>query len=245
MGTVRRITTDVFRISLAWSNAYLLLEGDQAALIDTGLRKDRPALLAALQEIGVTEAQVRAVYLTHAHCDHAGNVAYFQRGDAQARISLHRAEARFLGLPRRSYGSAGWRQWTRPGSAVLFAAGERFYPVARCSPDSLLEDGESLDAPGGPLRVVASPGHTPGHIAFYRERDRLLFSGDAVLNIIPIKRVTGLSLAIRCLSDDWEECKRSAVRLADLEPAMLLAGHGRPLLEDTARSMAAWARTLR
>lgn len=232
----------VYEISLAWSNAYLLVQNGDAALIDTGLQADNAALRQALAQVGVAEERVRAIYLTHAHCDHAGSAAYFKRRGAT--VYAHQVEAKFLGTPRRTYAPLGWKRWTRLHTTLLFALGEIRYPVERCGVDVPLGDGETLDAPGGPLRVVACPGHTSGHVAYFRERDGLLFSGDAILNIVPIKRVSGLSLAIRALSDDWEQCKVSARHLAALRPAALLAGHGWPLKENTAARLEKWAKTL-
>lgn len=238
----RCVAKGVFAISLAWSNAYLLLKGSEAALIDTGLRRDRPALLAALRELGVRVEQIRAVYLTHAHCDHAGNAAYFAAQGAH--IHLHENEARFLSCPRRTYAQTGLHMLARPFSALAFLIGEQLYPVARCAVDVCHQDNDTIDAPGGPLRVIACPGHTPGHAAYYRARDGLLFSGDAVLNIIPVRRVTDLSLPMRLFTDDWTAARRSAIWLAQLQPTRLLAGHGHPLLQDTAARLKNWAETL-
>jgi glyoxylase-like metal-dependent hydrolase (beta-lactamase superfamily II) len=250
---IREVAQGVYQIALAWSNAYLLKEGKDAALVDTGLQKDRHSLLAALRQVGVEKARVRAVLLTHGHCDHAGNAAFFARRHQNAyeepgaaRIYAHRNEARFLSLPKRSYVPTGWRRLLRPQTALAFAAGEILYPVERCGVDGMLVEGETIETPGGPLRVVACPGHTPGHVAYFRERDGLLFSGDAVLNIIPVRRVLGLSLPMRSLTDDWRQAKRSARKLAELRPAALLAGHGWPLTEpDTAARLLEWARALR
>src|SRR6185295_7230774 len=104
-------------------------------------------------------------------------------------IAIHRDEAPYLSLPRRTYAPRGWRMLVRSHSALLFGLSELLHPVERCGADRLLEDGDILPAPGGILRVVSCPGHTPGHIAFFREKDGILFSGDAVINIIPVKRV--------------------------------------------------------
>src|SRR5579871_3115385 len=146
----------IYGISLAWGNAYLLTEGDAAALIDTGLQKDRTDLLQALQQCGIRPEQVQAVYLTHAHCDHAGNAAYFARLPHCPPIILHRAEAPFLNRPRRTYIPRGWRGLTRPHTALAFAIGEWRFPVERSERIHAVEDGETLDAPGGPLQVLAS-----------------------------------------------------------------------------------------
>ncbi len=226
-------------ISLSWGNAYLLTEGRRAALIDTGLRQDRTALLAALESRGICADAIEAVYLTHGHCDHAGNAAYFaERG---AKVYAHQAEAPFLGLPRQTYAGNFARSLRRPVSAALFRAGETLYPVARRGPDVLLDDGSVIDAPGGALRVVACSGHTPGHAAFFREADAALFSGDAVMNILPGRGVAGLSLPLRVFSSDWAAVKRSARLLAALQPKTLFAGHGPVLREDTAARLAKWA----
>ncbi|HLK59848.1 MAG TPA: MBL fold metallo-hydrolase [Chthonomonadaceae bacterium] len=236
------VAKGIYRVRLAWGNAYLLKTGDRAALIDTGLSQDRAELLAALEEVGGGPDRLEAIYLTHGHCDHAGNAAWLAQQGAQ--VLAHQAETPYLGLPRRAYIPRGWRRLARPHTALLFAAAERLYPVERREPERTIAEGDVLDAPGGTLRVVHCPGHTPGHIAFWREQDRVLFSGDAIMNIIPFRRITALSLPIRALSDDWKQCKASARRLAELCPDVLLAGHGRPLTEETAARLTGWARTL-
>jgi glyoxylase-like metal-dependent hydrolase (beta-lactamase superfamily II) len=240
--SIRTVAEGVISISLAWSNAYLLQEGSDTALIDTGLYQDRERLMAALKQLGLQVGQLGAVYLTHAHCDHAGNAAHLAAQGA--RLYAHRAEASFIGLPRRSYACAGSHMLLRPLSMLAFLIGEHVYPVARRNADVLLQDGDTVDAPGGALRVIACPGHTPGHIAYYRERDGVLFSGDAILNIIPLRRLTALSLPIRVFSDNWPQTIRSAQRLAQLRPQTLLAGHGWPLNEDAAGRISAWADAL-
>src|SRR5262249_32918398 len=110
------ITEGIYRIPLAWGNAYLLTDGSEAALIDTGLKKERPALRAALQEVGIAESQIKSIFLTHAHTDHAGNTAYFAGRTPQdkagternAKIYLHRDEARYLASPRYGYTPRGF-----------------------------------------------------------------------------------------------------------------------------------------
>lgn len=237
----------VYRISLAWSNVYLLWAEGRAALIDTGLQRDRPALRKALQELRVDPAQMEAIYLTHGHCDHAGNAACFA-ATFGSKLYAHREEVRYLELPRRSYAPRGMRALARPLQALVLAGGEYVYPVERGYVDVPLEGGDRVQTPIGTLRVIACPGHTPGHIAYYREDDRLLFSGDAVMNIVPnllpAWRRPDLSLPVRLFTTDWRQARQSARDLAELRPAALLAGHGRPLLEGTADRLAAWASSL-
>ena len=199
-------------------------------------------MLAALQAKGFGADEIEAVYLTHGHCDHAGNAAYFaERG---AKVYAHRREAPYLALPRRTYAGNFAQVLRRPISALAFSIGEILYPVERRRPDILLEDGDWIDAPGGALRVAACPGHSPGHSAFFRESDAALFSGDAIMNIIPGRRTSGLHLPLRIFSSDWAQAKRSVQTLAALNPQILLSGHGPPLRRETAPRLAKWAASL-
>ena len=254
---LRQVTGNITRISLAWSCAYILreenkngeenkssekLKTNKVTLIDCGLQKDRPELLEALGVLGIGPADIDVLLLTHAHCDHAGNAAYFAAHGAA--VITHEAEARYMQFPRRSYAYRGMDALLRPFTSLAFTIGEMLYPVERCVVARTVADGDIIEAPGGPLRVIHCPGHTPGQIAFYRESDGVLFSGDVVLNIIPVKCVTGLSLAMRLLSDNWAQAGQSARKLAKLRPRMLLAGHGQPLTDDTANRLQVWAETL-
>ena len=243
---VQKITDGIARISLAWSNAYVLYDtngGKSATLIDCGLQKDRPALIAGLRTLGLEPSDVQTVLLTHAHCDHAGNAAYF--ANIGAALVTHEHETCFLQLPRRSYAYSGWNALRRPFTSLTFAIGEFAQPVERCEVSRTLKEGDIVEAPGGTLRVVYSPGHAPGHIAFYREHDQILFSGDAILNIVPnlvpAWRKTALSLPPRLLCDDWKQVHESARRLVELSPRLLLSGHGLPLVENAAATLRLWA----
>ena len=221
----------------------MLRDGTDVALIDCGLQKDRSALIAGLAELGIAPGDVRTLLLTHAHCDHAGNAAFFAAQGAE--VVTHHDEARFLALPRRSYSYRGIGALRRPFSSLAFTIGERLYPVERCAMARTVDEGDIIPMPNGALRVLHTPGHTPGHAAFYREQDGVLFSGDAVLNIIPVKRETGLSLPVRLFSDDWTQARQSARRVAELGSRLLLSGHGLPLTDDAPGLLRDWARSFR
>lgn len=240
---VREVAKGVYRIPLAWSNVYVLTEGREAVLIDAGLRKDLPQLLAGLQSLQIEPKQVSKILLTHAHTDHAGCAAWFA-ANTDAEIWTHSVEAPYLRTPRRTYVPEGLEKLRHPFSSFLFAMGEILYPVPRCATVRTFEEDEEINVPGGRLKVIATPGHAPGHVSFWREADRVLFSGDAVLTLIPILLRNELSLPMRVFSSDWAEAKRSAKKLAFFAPDILLTGHGLPLTHHTAQQLNDWTQTL-
>jgi len=183
-------------------NVYLL--GD--VVVDAGLRWSRRRL--ARQFAG---RRVAAHVLTHAHLDHAGCSAWLCRtlgvplwcgaGDG-AGISSGRVD---------SHGSPWVNRLQRTLAPVAA------HPVSRT-----LEDGELV----GGFQVLEVPGHTPGALAFWRARDRVLLCGDVVANFGLHPSRPRLVLAPAALSSDDEQNRRSAARLAELRSRLACFGHG-------------------
>jgi glyoxylase-like metal-dependent hydrolase (beta-lactamase superfamily II) len=106
--------------------------------------------------------------------------------------------------------------------------------------------------PGLPdWRCVPTPGHTPGHVSFFRPRDRVLVTGDALVTL-RVNSFWGLLLGRAGLSGppwyttwSWEAAKQSVDVLARLEPEVMVAGHGHPMIgAETARELHAFAERL-
>src|SRR5205807_9685567 len=89
---VRSALPGVFHIDLPWTNAWLLARDGDAMLIDSGTCRDRRALVAALEQVLPSGFHLRAVLLTHAHIDHAGNAAYLAER-YEARLYAHAFES--------------------------------------------------------------------------------------------------------------------------------------------------------
>lgn len=188
-------------------NWYLV--GD--VLIDAGGRPDRKRILKQL-----AGHKVSAHALTHAHPDHQG--------------SSH-AVCTELGLPfwvgERDADAAenpeliNQRQpdnWLARLMSTLFQG-----PGHKV--DRVLREGDEVAG----FQVLDVPGHSAGHIAFWRESDRVLVAGDVVNTMHPFTMVRGLREPLDQFTPDPAENRRSIKRIAELEPALLLVGHGPPV----------------
>lgn len=231
--------TDVWQLTLAgYVNCFLVREASGLTLIDTGLPTSAPAILEAAERLG---DPIDRVLLTHAHRDHAGGL------DAL----LRRAPGTSLLLTRRAHEALQGRFTSR--------AGEPDTPVKRwlfsrseASPDGYLSAGERV----GRLRLVAAPGHSPEHVAYFLEDERVLIAGDAFttrgrrLRLVGrANRAASVAEAVSNLSTrlfTWHPATaaRSAERLRSLAPELLLVGHGPPLKRPRAELDALLAATL-
>ncbi len=209
---MRRLAEDLFQLHGLPPNAinvYLLDD----VLIDAGTRWAQRRILRQLRG-----RPVSAHALTHAHPDHQG---------------ASHAVCEVLGIPlwcgepeklavqagRMSGDPSRGASGRLLGLATRLARGEA-HPVART-----LGEGDELAG----FSVLQTPGHTPGHISLWRERDRVLVVGDVLFNVNPTTGIPGLHEPPARLTNDPARNRESARRLAALRPALACFGHGPPL----------------
>jgi glyoxylase-like metal-dependent hydrolase (beta-lactamase superfamily II) len=157
----------------AYFNLSLILDPTQGpTLVDTGLPGQFDAIAAALAEAGVRVADLKRIILTHQDIDHVGSLHDLVQAGG-ARVLAHAVETPYIdgSEPARFARPEALAQ--RPELRAV-AEGFQYTPV-----DEQLQDGARLDLAGG-VRVIATPGHTPGHMCLYHERTRTLIAGDAL-----------------------------------------------------------------
>jgi glyoxylase-like metal-dependent hydrolase (beta-lactamase superfamily II) len=212
------VVPGVHEIQLQRVKAHAIIEDDGVTLIDTGYAGSLPRLERGLEDLGLSVRDVRRVICTHGHPDHAGSARAL--ADVGIDVHIHPADAANLEV-----GVADAVR--RPSRGRIFAA--MTPPLDRFIP---LEDGEVLPVLGG-LEVIHTPGHTPGSVCLFSERDGTLFVGDALQ-----RRFGRVSYASNLYSDDAPMARASVQRLTRLRVKSIVFSHYPPLTDGAAETIA-------
>ena len=152
-----------------------LIEGPDPVLVETGSQTSVPALLAALERLGVGADDLAGVAVTHIHLDHAGGVGDVAKAFPNATVYVHEKGARHLADPTRLVESA-----SRVYGRLLDDLYGRLDPTP-ASRLHVLADGEEVAvSPSRVLTTVDSPGHAKHHLALHDSQSGIIFVGDAV-----------------------------------------------------------------
>jgi glyoxylase-like metal-dependent hydrolase (beta-lactamase superfamily II) len=208
------IVPGVHLLPFTFVNAFLIDAGGPLMLVDAGVPGSGGQVLRHLKDLGRAPAELESIGVTHCHFDHVGGLAVLSSATS-AQVCASQPDAAVI--------SGQARQFRPPLNRPIRILGRAlgaFVKPAVARVDRILRDGDRV----GPLVVVASPGHTLGHLCFYWPERRILFAGDSM---VTQPRLRG---PLEDFTEDMAEAHRSLRRLADLDVDTLCVSHGAPIV---------------
>lgn len=218
-------------VDLSWfpqpypPNVFLIRDGVEAALIDSGFGDDDSYKARSEAVAGLS---LKYIILTHHHFDHSSGAPRLREATG-AQIVVHRAEEELLLNPKLETGDVEIAGDGEEQKKAREMAKKWREEAAKATPDVRVEDGDVLRVGGLHLRGVHAPGHTAGHLCIVLEEERLLFAGDNVLGV-------GTAAIAPPPHGDMGEYIRSLRKMQSLDAALLAPGHG-PLVKEPYRKL--------
>lgn len=228
-GKVREVTADVAYYTDQIVN--LMFVGDTSGgwvLVDAGMPNSTDRIVSIAEDRFGKDTRPRAIILTHGHFDHVGSIIGLLHKWNNVPVYAHAAEFPYL---------TGKQAYPDPDPSVeggMLAKISSFYPHEPVDITPVLEalpmDGSVPGMPG--WRWIHTPGHSPGHISLFRDSDKFLIAGDA---FVTVKQDSFYKVLVQkqelhgppvYLTTDWPAAKASVQKLAALNPAYAITGHG-------------------
>jgi len=196
------------------ANPYLRIDSDGLTLVDTGLLRSEKKILQYIGTLGFSPRDLKRIAITHADGDHVGGLAALKAASgARVYASAVEAEAIAAGRMSRPLKARGLRK-------ALFAAIAPLFRARPAAVDDVLTSGQVLPVLGG-LHVIATPGHTPGHISLFAPSAGILLAGDSMVSRNGELRPSGGA-------NTWDEAQAIASTQAQLAlgARVVCLGHG-------------------
>lgn len=224
---IRQLEPDLFLIDLGFQGvpgtiaSYVLIDGDDLTLIETGPTTTMETLLAGVRAIGFDPDQITRLVVTHIHLDHAGAAGALLQRLPRARLFVHRVGAPHMADPSRLMASATkifQEDMDRLWGEVIPVPEERMV---------ILEDEARIQVGSRVLKALYTPGHAPHHLAFCDLENGVIFTGDVAavrLDDSAYLRTPTLPPEV-----DIELWRRSIARLRSYHPHRLYLGHFGPV----------------
>ncbi len=212
---------------------YYIVQDDETKswfLIDAGLPWSAPRIKAMVSELFGDGSKPKGIVLTHGHFDHIGALQTLAEEWAVP-IYVHSLEMPYLtgksayppADPTVGGGMMSYVSWMYPKGPFNL---KKYIQV--------LPGNNTIPGLSG-WKYIHTPGHAPGHISLFRERDKVLIAGDAVVTTLQESALYALSYAKKLsgppkyFTCNWSLAKISVLKLAALDPEVIASGHGKPM----------------
>ena len=202
-------------------------------LVDAGMPYSADKIISETEKRFGADSRPKAIILTHGHFDHVGAIIELVK-HWSVPVYAHALELPFL---------TGQTNYPNPDPSVeggMVAKMSPIFPIEAIDLGSLVkplpEDGSVPHLPE--FQWIHTPGHTPGHVSLFRERDRALIAGDAFVTVKQeylykvFTQEQEISGPPRYLTPDWSAARKSVEKLEALKPAIAITGHGLPMTGD-------------
>jgi glyoxylase-like metal-dependent hydrolase (beta-lactamase superfamily II) len=214
---LKQIIDGAYLLPLGNANSVLLDDGSELAIVDAGFPGKVDVVWNAVEQLGRKRRDIRHLIFTHGHPDHIGSAAAIVR-ETGATTYMHALDAPLAE-------SGGPFRPMSPSPELLSRMAYRFVwrPEALMEPfkiDQHMAEGDTLPIAGG-LRVIGTPGHCAGQVAFLWQDGRLLIAGDVGMNIIGLRDPVGF--------EDEVAGRHSQRKIAALHFEAAAFGHGSPI----------------
>ncbi|HYF03616.1 MAG TPA: MBL fold metallo-hydrolase [Patescibacteria group bacterium] len=233
-GEWEQVAPGLYRLKIVMVNVYFVGESaDNWILVDAGLGKCAAMIMDVAEDIYGEGAVPRCIVLTHGHFDHIGALEELVK-EWNVPVYAHPLELPYLiGLseyppadPMVGGGLMALSSFMYPRNPIDL--GER---VQRFPDDRSVEGMDEWI-------ILETPGHSPGHVSFFRASDRILIAGDA---IVTTKQESAFSVMTQkqelhgppsYFTPDWDAAEQSVKKIAMIKPSIVAAGHGIPMQGD-------------
>lgn len=226
------VLPDLYQYTIQIVN--IVLYGDPSTkefvLIDAGMPKSAEAIISVVEDRFGRDSRPKAIILTHGHFDHVGAVIDLVK-HWEIPVYAHELEIPYL---------TGKRSYPEPDTTVEGGMVAKMSFIFPNEPINLGDNVKKLPSDGTiphmpDFKWIHTPGHTPGHISLFREKDRTLIAGDAFVTVKQeylykvFTQHQEISGPPRYLTTDWKAAKESVIKIQALKPVVAVTGHGLPM----------------
>ncbi|MBM4761900.1 MBL fold metallo-hydrolase [Bacillus sp. B15-48] len=224
------VLPDIYSYTVQIVNICFVGNEDHFVLVDAGMPGSAEEIIATTEERFGQGSKPKAIILTHGHFDHVGAIVELIK-HWEVPVYAHELELPYL---------TGKKKYPEPDSTVEGGMVAKMSPIFPNEPISLGDNVEALPSDGTVsqmpgFRWIHTPGHTEGHVSFFRDQDKTLIVGDAFVTVKQeylykvLTQEKEISGPPRYLTTDWESARKSVQNLQTLTPNVAVTGHGLPM----------------